>query len=629
MKHSKTFSLFISVFLVLFAISANAQDGYKNMNETPSTFVTSHPAGIQPSSPQVISPETRNKIDNLSKELEKARMNNDEQKARQLEAQINKLSGSIEKSSSVSDGPQAVSVIVNKPCEDPNKLNFTAINGYGNWSIATSTDRVTGRIYAASTEYSGSSTTCDTLRIYSSTDKGIHWTVVTKTWFVGSAVKFRNDELDIEAMNDGTSSWLAISAGFDFSGAIYSWIGRLKFDGTSFWSGYLNTTSPSATNRFYYPRIASDNAKYTGLTYLMAIFTQDSNSSSTVHEFRTKYAIITNPFATTPTITFRNFSVSNSYWWTGTGGDTTAMWNDIAFADSVGSGRVVTVTNYYRYPSSSVRNLYMTYSNDYGLTSPANRPTITELNVNMKPKLAFSGGNSATPNGIIAYVRQFSNTDWDSYYQRTTNWGNTWSSGYIDGATDTVRTCDAQEFKANVNGQVNLTWSVFSAIGTGSYIKSRVFYGTAFGTIYTASVFNAATTFGGSRAGYRLGAADSCLTLWSGNNGAGLYSTAGCTGPVTGIGNENNIPLVYSLDQNYPNPFNPVTKISYAIPISGMVTLKVFDITGREVASLVNEVKAVGNYSVDFNGANLSSGAYFYKLESGSFSAVKKLMLIK
>jgi subtilisin-like proprotein convertase family protein len=91
----------------------------------------------------------------------------------------------------------------------------------------------------------------------------------------------------------------------------------------------------------------------------------------------------------------------------------------------------------------------------------------------------------------------------------------------------------------------------------------------------------------------------------------------------------NNTPEKYELLQNYPNPFNPVTKISYAIPVTGLVTLKVYDITGKEVASLVNEVKAAGNYIVDFNGANLSSGAYFYKLESGSFSAVKKLMLIK
>ncbi|HEY5534348.1 MAG TPA: LamG-like jellyroll fold domain-containing protein [Ignavibacteria bacterium] len=91
----------------------------------------------------------------------------------------------------------------------------------------------------------------------------------------------------------------------------------------------------------------------------------------------------------------------------------------------------------------------------------------------------------------------------------------------------------------------------------------------------------------------------------------------------------NNIPIKFELFQNYPNPFNPVTKISYAIPVKGLVTLKVYDITGKEVASLVNEVNAAGNYNVDFNGANLSSGVYFYKLVAGTLSEVKKMMIVK
>ena len=627
-KHSKTLSIFMSVFLVLFAMSAFAQDGFKNMSETQSTFVTSHPEGIQPNGPQLISPDTRNKIQDLTIELNKARTNNDVQKVHQLEAQINNLSGSIEKSCSVTDGPKAVSVVINKPCEDPSKMNFTVINNYANWSIATSTDRVNGRIWAMSTQYA-SPTAGDTMRIYSSTNNGLNWYQISAVYFPGSNIKFRNDELDIEAMNDGASSWLAISLGFDYGGSAYSWIARIKYDGTSLWSGYFNTSAASATNKFYYPRIASDNATYTSNSYLMGICTQDSTLTDGTHELRTKYAIITNPFVTTPTITYRNFSASNSYWWTGNSGDTTAMWNDIAYADSAGYGRIITVTNFYKY-TAATRNLYMTYSYDYGATSPTNRPAITEANVNWKPKLAFSGGSIATPNGIIAYVRQYSATDWDAYYQRTTNWGNTWSGGYIDGSADTTWTCDVQAIKGSTTGQANITWVNFAGSTSNGVVKSVVYYGgTTWGTTYTASVFGAATLYGSSRAGYRIGAADSCLTMWSQAAGGGLYATAGCTGAITCIGNENNTPLVYSLNQNYPNPFNPVTKISYAIPVTGLVTLKVYDITGKEVASLVNEVKAAGNYIVDFNGANLSSGAYFYKLESGSFSAVKKLMLIK
>ena len=85
----------------------------------------------------------------------------------------------------------------------------------------------------------------------------------------------------------------------------------------------------------------------------------------------------------------------------------------------------------------------------------------------------------------------------------------------------------------------------------------------------------------------------------------------------------------YSLSQNYPNPFNPSTQIKFSIKESGMVSLKIFDVLGREVATLVNNEYAAGNYSVDFSAAGLSSGIYFYRLESGSFVQTNKMMLIK
>ncbi|MFZ4591600.1 MAG: T9SS type A sorting domain-containing protein [Ignavibacteria bacterium] len=85
----------------------------------------------------------------------------------------------------------------------------------------------------------------------------------------------------------------------------------------------------------------------------------------------------------------------------------------------------------------------------------------------------------------------------------------------------------------------------------------------------------------------------------------------------------------YSLKQNYPNPFNPATNIRYEIPKTGFVKLVVFDALGCERRTLVNEVKQAGNYSVDFIASELSSGIYFYKLESNGFSDIKKMMLIK
>ena len=88
-------------------------------------------------------------------------------------------------------------------------------------------------------------------------------------------------------------------------------------------------------------------------------------------------------------------------------------------------------------------------------------------------------------------------------------------------------------------------------------------------------------------------------------------------------------PTEYSLLQNYPNPFNPTTTISYSVSKDGLVTLKVFDILGREVAELVDEAKEAGNYSVAFNASELPSGIYFYTLTSENFMTTKKLILLK
>ncbi len=85
----------------------------------------------------------------------------------------------------------------------------------------------------------------------------------------------------------------------------------------------------------------------------------------------------------------------------------------------------------------------------------------------------------------------------------------------------------------------------------------------------------------------------------------------------------------FDLAQNYPNPFNPSTQIRYSIAEAGLVSVKVFDVLGREVAELVNQNQGAGTYTVNFNAQNLSTGVYFYKIQSGSFQATKKMVLIK
>jgi hypothetical protein len=123
---------------------------------------------------------------------------------------------------------------------------------------------------------------------------------------------------------------------------------------------------------------------------------------------------------------------------------------------------------------------------------------------------------------------------------------------------------------------------------------------------------------------------DGCTAAWTATTYNYRPNTCFTITPLTGAGNNSSsIPGTYSLSQNYPNPFNPVTQVKYDLPKEGFVTLKVYDVLGREVSKLVNEVKTPGSYIVDFDGTSFSSGVYFYRLEVNGFSDVKRMMLIK
>ncbi|MDP2362305.1 MAG: T9SS type A sorting domain-containing protein, partial [Ignavibacteria bacterium] len=115
-------------------------------------------------------------------------------------------------------------------------------------------------------------------------------------------------------------------------------------------------------------------------------------------------------------------------------------------------------------------------------------------------------------------------------------------------------------------------------------------------------------------------------------DGDGIIDTVIAPIILTNVENENNsslLPKDYMLSQNYPNPFNPTTKITYALPKSSLVQIKIFNLLGQEIATLVNEEKSAGFYEMDFNASDLPSGVYLYKLQAGDFVQTKKMILLK
>ncbi len=172
---------------------------------------------------------------------------------------------------------------------------------------------------------------------------------------------------------------------------------------------------------------------------------------------------------------------------------------------------------------------------------------------------------------------------------------------------------------------IDMTSPYFVWNGTSNLLVEICYDNSAY-TAYSTVASTAAT---GMTWGYYTDNSTGC-TMTGGSAQAPRPNTCFVMSPVSGITPVGNVlPKEYSLSQNYPNPFNPVTKINFALPKQGMVTLKIYDVLGREVRTLVNEVKSAGNFSVDFNASEFSSGVYFYKLESNGFSDIKRMMLIK
>jgi len=243
---------------------------------------------------------------------------------------------------------------------------------------------------------------------------------------------------------------------------------------------------------------------------------------------------------------------------------------------------------------SPVGDANFQYSSNMGANWSTQTITLSEIAATWfnSSTLGIAGGSGTSPGLLI-----------------TTNSGTNW--------TTLAQTFVGSTTIAGITGAQTSWW--VAKQDTTIYFSSN--NGTNWALQYAAPNYSTKGVF------YHMTKSRAGATIW-GVRSLGGISRYGL--PITGVTPiTNEVPSTYSLSQNYPNPFNPVTKISFNIPKSGLVTLKVYDVIGKEVATLVNDVKNPGNYAVNFNASALSSGVYFYKLESNEFTSVKKMMLIK
>ena len=209
------------------------------------------------------------------------------------------------------------------------------------------------------------------------------------------------------------------------------------------------------------------------------------------------------------------------------------------------------------------------------------------------------------------------------------NWGGTWTySDTVDAPTyvDTISTLKVLN-DDGVNGDKvagDNIWSLKKTLKAGTPAGTFEFkFGLAYPGVDTV---NNGSNYLDNEMGFGL---NHSLFLKDGPAVELLYNF-GTQDPVVGISrNDNFTPSTYSLSQNYPNPFNPSTAIKFSVPKAQHVTLKIFNLLGQEVATLINKQQEAGNYTVTFDASKLASGVYIYSLQAGTFNSTKKMILLK
>jgi hypothetical protein len=493
-------------------------------------------------------------------------------------------------------------------------------------AIEQRTTATKGRIWVVYA-FSANSSSPDSLRILYSPNNGLSWVPFASVW-LGGTDKINLDDLDIELLelNDGRRT-LWVVYGLRATGGTGRWFtGGFAInlgDATGYmWS--FSWPGNDAAKRYYNIRITTDNNSfYTSAPHTYMICSFDSVGVSGWRINTQKFVYCYSPFDTPPP-----FAYYAARWFyfnaAGPAGYQRTLWSDIAYyRNNVGPDSDSLIVSFSGVPDST----YIWYakarvygSPETGFGQRGNQTT--------DYKYAARLVSSDSAHGMATIFNQVSNGMNYMKYFRALNG---------DFANMTGQSTLAELYKTSS------TAGVYSRRGINSFYFSYTKQNSTHDSVRLVHLnpLSGSTEISGQLNGNSLITSsispkplsrnfynDSCFALFSESGPWNLWAAFGCSGAIIGI-NDPVIPLSYNLSQNYPNPFNPATTIKYSIQKPGLVKLRVFNVLGKEVAVIINEFKYAGSYIVDFNASGLSSGVYFYKLESGDFIDIKKMLIIK
>jgi hypothetical protein len=445
--------------------------------------------------------------------------------------------------------------------------------------------------------------------VYRSSNGGANWVTTNGIQYGGSyigTVSLLVEQRDaVNADSTRIFVFYTVAAASNNDNATMAF-GSWRRDGSAWYSG--NIATPPAGQEYSFASAVSDGAFYSSATWVGVMCTESNNALTTTSNF--KY--------------YR--SVDWGVNWTGV--TFSSGWDDFypsaelrpgssSSGDSVWIAveRRFSATNYeiriIRTPWSPTasNNTYFVTSGGAGVKYE--KPALTVK----QNRSCDSSMFTVTKNGV-------------SYYLFTSDGGGSWSTdgslgGTGNGNNKSFTWCSSSSTGQNPfigiwissdGDSLNIRRGVLNQLGTTTYKRNSISASTSVSPtciVYSPDVTTNLSAF-----------------AYAGGGPVNVYSNQEAL--IIGINQiSTEIPDSYNLSQNYPNPFNPATNIKFSIPSSGAVKLVVFDIMGREVSTVINQNMNAGKYTVDFDASKLSSGVYFYKLTSGSFTETKKMMLIK
>lgn len=564
-------------------------------------------------------------------EIRQLRETNDRSKLNQileLEDQLESLNpNSVSKPAEYNEGGVARANSENHPFIPEAVGNVEIFNSGSKFvsSLATATEQrgaTAGRIWVAFSIRTTSAR--DTIRVYYSDNAGMSWIYYAYAW-LGGTDQINYDEMDMEIIENTTGEkYLWMVYGYRTDASAGAWrTGGFVLQTPTFAGNLFGLTWPGAddTKRYYRLRITSDNAWYPSLSYVYMVASFDSAGvSARVNTQKTVRC--TNPYLTAPTFSYKG----DKFWWySATNNYQRDLHSDIAFFRNGADSIIVSFSNV---PDST--KLFFSksdISNGPGTATGAGGPIGGSQPTDHK-QFARLSSNGNDNGSVYCVFRQNTNSIWRIKYFRTTNFGN-------------FNSINQSTLQGSVTSNSNLPEIVGVRNNPKHYFAWRV-DGTPDSLRYigtnksgnwdqNVAIMNGQSTISGLvgiKPGFRYAEDDSCFVVYSLFGPYDVWAAYGCSGPVS-VENNEPAPINYSLSQNYPNPFNPSTTIKYSIPNSSFVKIKLFNMLGQEIAELVNQEHQIGNYEVTFDGSNLSSGIYFYRLEADNFVQTRKMILMK